>query len=85
MKKNTTFVRKLAKITEDQRDKLIAELSTLNTSKFILEAINSIAQELTVSLKPTDIAASVQVKRYHCVLNPELSTNEDVPSGRFVR
>lgn len=61
VKRNATFVRKLAKITEDQKDKLAAEISTLNTSKFIPEAVNVIAQELTVTLKPTDISASVHV------------------------
>ncbi len=61
VKRNATFVRKLAKITEDQKDKLAAEISTLNTSKFIPEAVNVIAQELTVTLKPTDINASVHV------------------------
>jgi regulator of nonsense transcripts 2 len=61
VKRNATFVRKLAKITEDQRDKLAQELATLNTSKFIPEAVNAIAQELTVALKPTDINASVHV------------------------
>jgi regulator of nonsense transcripts 2 len=61
VKRNATFVRKLAKITEDQKDKLAAEIVTLNTSKFIPEAVNAIAQELTVALKPTDINASVQI------------------------
>lgn len=44
MKKNTSFVKKLKNITEQQRDSLTQEFNGLNLTKFIQEAVNSIVE-----------------------------------------
>jgi len=44
MKKNTSFVKKLKNISEQQRESLIQEFNGLNLTKFIQEAVNSIVE-----------------------------------------
>ena len=51
MKKNSVFVKKLSSLTEQNRDKLVADLNSLNLTKYIEEVVNAICSaKLKVSL-----------------------------------
>ncbi|XP_066925747.1 regulator of nonsense transcripts 2-like isoform X2 [Clytia hemisphaerica] len=54
MKKNTTFVKKLRTMTEQQRDSLINEFNGLNLSKFIQEAVTNLVD---AKMKVSDVSA----------------------------
>lgn len=54
MKKNTTFVKKLKTITEQQRDSLTTEFKGLNLTKFIQEAVTSLTEG---KMKVADVGA----------------------------
>ncbi|XP_065186953.1 regulator of nonsense transcripts 2-like [Sycon ciliatum] len=58
VKKNTTFVKKLRSVTEQQRDALSAEFNQLNLSKYIQEAVTSFAE---AKLKMADVGAAVHL------------------------
>jgi regulator of nonsense transcripts 2 len=42
VKKNSVFVKKLSGLTEQNRDKLVADLNSLNLTKYIEEVVNAI-------------------------------------------
>lgn len=58
MKKNTAFIKKVAKISEESKDKICAEMLTLNLSRYVSEVVIAIAD---AKLKSTDVGAAVQV------------------------
>ncbi len=58
IKRNTSFVKKLKTLSEDQKDSLTQELNQLNLSKYISEAVTSIVE---AKLKPSDINAAVTI------------------------
>eukprot|EP01116_Phalansterium_solitarium_P000218 TRINITY_DN10128_c0_g1_i1.p1 TRINITY_DN10128_c0_g1~~TRINITY_DN10128_c0_g1_i1.p1 ORF type:complete len:1390 (-),score=694.08 TRINITY_DN10128_c0_g1_i1:248-4417(-) len=58
IKRNSTFVKKLGAISEDKRESLCSELQQLNLSKYISEAVTSIAD---AKLKLSDIGAAVKI------------------------
>ena len=58
MKKNTAFVKKLAKLTEQQRDSLSHEFSLLNLSKYVQEVGSSMVD---AKIKMTDVSCVVHL------------------------
>ena len=58
MKKNTAFVKKLGKLTEQQRDSLSNEFSLLNLSKYIQEIVSALVD---AKLKMTDVPCAVHM------------------------
>ena len=58
LKKNTAFVKKLGKLTEQQRDSLSNELLLLNLSKYVQEVVSALTD---AKLKMTDVACAVHV------------------------
>eukprot|EP01114_Cavostelium_apophysatum_P008182 TRINITY_DN2050_c0_g1_i2.p1 TRINITY_DN2050_c0_g1~~TRINITY_DN2050_c0_g1_i2.p1 ORF type:complete len:1232 (-),score=430.22 TRINITY_DN2050_c0_g1_i2:182-3877(-) len=58
IKRNTSFIKKLKTISEDQRDSLLQELNLLNLSKFLSEVVAAIAE---AKLKPTDVGLAVKI------------------------
>eukprot|EP00249_Psilotum_nudum_P018824 c26978_g1_i1 orf=54-3764(+) len=58
IKRNTTVIKKLKQINEEQREGLLEELRAVNLSKFVSEAVAAICD---AKLKSADINAAVQV------------------------
>ncbi|RXM27839.1 Regulator of nonsense transcripts 2 [Acipenser ruthenus] len=58
LKKNTAFVKKLKTITEQQRDSLSSDFSSLNLSKYIAEAVGSVVE---AKLKISDVNCAVHL------------------------
>ncbi|CAN6443435.1 unnamed protein product [Victoria cruziana] len=58
IKRNTTVIKKLKQINEEQRESLIDELKAVNLSKFVSEAVTAICD---AKLKASDIQAAVQI------------------------
>jgi len=58
LKKNTAFVKKLGKLTEQQRDSLSNEFSLLNLSKYIQEIVSALVD---AKLKMTDVPCAVHM------------------------
>ncbi|GAB2276703.1 Regulator of nonsense transcripts upf2 [Dionaea muscipula] len=58
IKHNTTVIKKLKQINEEQREVLMDELRTVNMSKFVSEAVTAICD---AKLKTSDIHAAVQI------------------------
>lgn len=58
MKRNTAFIKKVAKISEETKDKICAEMLTLNLTRYVSELVAAIAD---AKLKNTDVGAVVQV------------------------
>ncbi|GAB2225830.1 hypothetical protein Droror1_Dr00021597 [Drosera rotundifolia] len=58
IKHNTTVIKKLKQISEEQKEGLMDELRTVNMSKFVSEAVAAICD---CKLKTSDIQAAVQV------------------------
>ncbi|XP_066561139.1 regulator of nonsense transcripts 2 isoform X1 [Amia ocellicauda] len=58
LKKNTAFVKKLKTITEQQRDSLSNDFSSLNLSKYIAEAVGSVVE---AKLKISDVNCAVHL------------------------
>jgi regulator of nonsense transcripts 2 len=59
IKKNTSFIKKLAKLSEDTKENLLKEVKTLNLSKYISEVVHAIAQ---TTLKNVDFDAAIKVR-----------------------
>jgi len=58
LKKNTAFIKKVTKVGEETKEKLCAEMQTLNLSRYVSEVVAAIAD---AKLKNTDVGAVVQV------------------------
>ncbi|XP_019898460.2 regulator of nonsense transcripts 2 isoform X2 [Esox lucius] len=58
LKKNTAFVKKLRTLTEQQRDALSNDFSSLNLSKYIGEAVGSVVE---AKLKISDVGCAVHL------------------------
>ncbi|XP_031488247.1 regulator of nonsense transcripts UPF2 [Nymphaea colorata] len=58
IKRNTTAIKKLKQINEEQRESLIDELKAVNLSKFVSEAVAAICD---AKLRTSDIQAAVQI------------------------
>jgi len=58
IKRNTTVIKKLKTINDDQKDGLMDELKSVNLSKFVSEAVSYICE---AKLRSADIQAAVQV------------------------
>lgn len=58
LKKNTAFVKKLRTLTEQQRDSLSNDFSSLNLSKYIGEAVCSVVE---AKLKISDVGCAVHL------------------------
>jgi regulator of nonsense transcripts 2 len=58
IKRNTAFIKKLAKLSEDNKESLLKEVKCLNLSKYISEVVHAIAQ---TTFKNTDFDAAVKV------------------------
>ncbi|KAL4187983.1 hypothetical protein AMTRI_Chr09g41880 [Amborella trichopoda] len=58
IKRNTTVIKKLKQINEEQREALMEDLRSINLSKFVSEAVTSICE---AKLRTSDIQAAVQV------------------------
>ncbi|XP_033641812.1 regulator of nonsense transcripts 2-like [Asterias rubens] len=58
MKKNSTFVRKLKTLTEQQRDSLTAEFNSLNLTKYVGEVATAIVES---KFKMADISCAVHI------------------------
>ena len=58
LKKNTAFVKKLGKLTEQQRDSLSNEFLLLNLSKYVQEIVSAL---LDAKLKMTDVLCAVHL------------------------
>ncbi|XP_051911526.1 regulator of nonsense transcripts 2 [Hippocampus zosterae] len=58
LKKNTAFVKKLRTLTEQQRDSLSNDFSSLNLSKYIGEAVSSVVE---AKLKISDVGCAVHL------------------------
>jgi regulator of nonsense transcripts 2 len=61
IKKNTSFIKKLSKLSEDTKDSLLKEVKTLNLTKYISEVVHAIAQ---TTLKNTDFDAAIKICSY---------------------
>ncbi|KAG0472179.1 hypothetical protein HPP92_016725 [Vanilla planifolia] len=57
IRRNTTVIKKLKQINEEQREGLMEELRNVNLSKFVSEAVAAICE---AKLKSSDIQAAVQ-------------------------
>ncbi|KAL4017885.1 hypothetical protein IC575_021461 [Cucumis melo] len=58
IKRNTTVIKKLKQINEEQREGLMDELRNVNMSKFVSEAVSAICD---AKLRTSDIQAAVQI------------------------
>lgn len=58
IKRNTTVIKKLKTINDEQKDGLMDELKSVNLSKFVSEAVSYICE---AKLRSADIQAAVQV------------------------
>uniref|UniRef100_A0ACD5YMA5 Uncharacterized protein n=1 Tax=Avena sativa TaxID=4498 RepID=A0ACD5YMA5_AVESA len=58
IKRNTTVIKKLKTINDEQKDGLMDELKSVNLSKFVSEAVSYICE---AKLRSSDIQAAVQV------------------------
>lgn len=58
IRRNTTVIKKLKQITEEQREGLLEDLRSINLSKFVSEAVGAICD---AKLRSSDIQAAVQV------------------------
>jgi hypothetical protein len=58
IKRNTTVIKKLKTINDEQKDGLMEELKSVNLSKFVSEAVSYICE---AKLRSADIQAAVQV------------------------
>lgn len=61
IKRNTTVIKKLKQINEEQREGLMDELRNVNMSKFVSEAVSAICD---AKLRTSDIQAAVQVTSF---------------------
>lgn len=61
IKRNTTIIKKLKQINEEQREGLMDELRNVNMSKFVSEAVAAICD---AKLRASDIQAAVQVTSF---------------------
>ncbi|KAL6633939.1 hypothetical protein ACP70R_026610 [Stipagrostis hirtigluma subsp. patula] len=59
IRRNTTVIKKLKTINDEQKDGLMDELKSVNLSKFVSEAVSYICE---AKLRSADIQAAVQVK-----------------------
>lgn len=58
IKRNTTVIKKLKQINEEQRESLMDDLRSVNLSKFVSEAVTAICE---AKLRSSDIQAAVQI------------------------
>jgi hypothetical protein len=58
IKRNTTVIKKLKTINDEQKDGLIEDLKSVNLSKFVSEAVSYICE---AKLRSADIQPAVQV------------------------
>ncbi|KAK9123781.1 hypothetical protein Sjap_013383 [Stephania japonica] len=58
IKRNTTVIKKLKQINEEQKEGMIEELKSVNLTKFVSEAVTAICD---AKLKTSDIQAAVQL------------------------
>ncbi|EYU24490.1 hypothetical protein MIMGU_mgv1a000416mg [Erythranthe guttata] len=58
IKRNTTVIKKLKQINEDQRESIMDDLRSVNLSKFVSEAVTAICD---AKLKAADIQPAVQI------------------------
>ncbi|KAK9096312.1 hypothetical protein Sjap_021809 [Stephania japonica] len=58
IKHNTTAIKKLKQINEEQKEGIIEELKSINLTKFVSEAVSAICE---AKLKTSDIQAAVQI------------------------
>ncbi|KAK9169015.1 hypothetical protein Syun_001155 [Stephania yunnanensis] len=58
IKRNTTVIKKLKQINEEQKEGIIEELKSVNLTKFVSEAVTAICD---AKLKTSDIQAAVQI------------------------
>jgi len=61
IRRNTTIIKKLKQINEEQREGLMDELRNVNMSKFVSEAVAAICD---ARLRASDIQAAVQVTSF---------------------
>ena len=61
IKRNTTIIKKLKQINDEQREGLMDELRNVNMSKFVSEAVSAICD---AKLRASDIQAAVQVTSF---------------------
>src|SRR5690349_15955603 len=58
IKRNTSFIKKVKLLSEEQKDSLCQEIQQLNLTRYISEVVNAIAE---AKLKPSDTFAAVKV------------------------
>jgi len=57
-KRNTSFIKKLRLLNEDQRESLCLELQQLNLSRYVSEVVNALAE---AKLRASDVPTAVAV------------------------